>query len=147
MKEAEIYKRLKHFMDSRLQASGTINAMMEMEVVSLDISKKQIVLSFPVKKWQLNPAQHMHGGMISTAMDITMGCVSYIFNEADFTPTIQMSVNFAKGVNTEEQLLIEGYCDHGGSRIVQARAIAHVVGKEGVVATANGSYAVNRRQE
>lgn len=146
MEKDYIQQRLHDFINRRLQAQNTINAMMEMRVLSININKKQVILQFPVQKWQLNPAGHMHGGMLSTAMDITMGCASYIFSDASFTPTIQMSVNFDKGIAEHETLVIEGYCDHVGSRIVQARAIAHFFDSNALVATANGSYAVNHRQ-
>lgn len=139
----EIEQRLQYFLELRSREEGTINSMMEMKLVRYDIEQKQIALSFPVAFWELNPANHMHGGLISTAMDITMGCVAYVFSHAQFTPTIQLSLNFNKSIQEHDTLLIEGICDHVGSRMAQTRAIARVIGSEDVVASANGSYAIN----
>lgn len=146
MNEQTIDMRLQYFLERRLKEEDTINAMMRMNLVSLDKKKYCIELAFPIEGWQLNPAGNMHGGMICTALDITMGCVSYIFSDADFTPTIQMSVNFDASIHEHDTLIIEGICDHAGSRMVQARALARIKGSDTIVASANGSYAVNKKQ-
>ena len=88
----------------------------------------------------------MHGGIIATALDITMGCISYVSGNAVFTPTIQMAVNYVGGVSSGDTLLVEGICDHAGSRMSQTRAIARSKKSGKVVATANGSYIMNTKQ-
>lgn len=143
MTQAEIEARIQHFLTIRNQKEDTINAMIAMELKEYDIEHKTVTLSFPVKGWELNPAGQMHGGMICAALDITMGCASYIFSNASFTPTIQMSVNFVKGIKEGETLLIQGICDHAGSRMAQARSIAYLKSDGEVAATGNGSYAIN----
>lgn len=143
MENSEFKKRLDIFLQRRLQEEGTINAMMNMRLENYHEEKKSIELAFPVEEWQLNPAGNMHGGMISTALDITMGCVAYISGTATFTPTIQMAINFVGSLKKNDTLLIEGICDHSGSRMAQVRAIARMKSTGKVVATANGSYVMN----
>ena len=84
--------------------------------------------------------------MIATALDITMGCIAYISSEAVFTPTIQMAVNFVGGVKQGDCLVVEGICDHDGSRMAQTRAVAKVKSSGKVVATAIGSYVMNTKK-
>ena len=146
MEKEEIKQRLQVFLNTRLQEKGTINALMKMELVELDVEAKRVVLRFPVEAWQMNPAGNMHGGMICTALDISMGCVSYIFQDVIFTPTIQMAVNFVQGIAAGQNLLIEAILDHGGSRMGQCRAIARLEAENNVVASANGSYIMNTRK-
>lgn len=143
MMEEEFRKRIALFLQRRIKEEGTINAMMQMQMVSCDFDKPSVVLSFPVETWELNPAGTMHGGIISTAIDIAMGCIAYVSCEATFTPTIQLSINFVKGIQQGETLYVEGICDHAGSRLVQTRAIARLANGD-IVATANGSYAINK---
>lgn len=149
MDQKEIEQRIHTFMNLRTSKEGTINAMLDMQLVAWDIEKKSVTLAFPISAWEMNPAGHLHGGIICTALDITMGCASYIYTNAGFTPTIQLAVNFVRSINEGEELFIEGICDHAGRRMVQTRAIAITSGKDEVVASANGSYAVNeiRKQE
>lgn len=143
MKDVEFRERIVLFLERRLKEVGKINAMMRMQMISCDVAKKVVLLSFPVESWQLNPAGTMHGGMICTALDIAMGCIAFVSGEAAFTPTIQMSVNFVKSVQQGDTLIVEGICDHHGLRIVQTRAIARLENGD-IVASANGSYAINK---
>ena len=48
MEKDYIQQRLHDFINRRLQAQNTINAMMEMRVLSININKKQVILQFPV---------------------------------------------------------------------------------------------------
>ena len=98
MKQRLFEERLQYFLTQRMTDEGTINAMMDMKLVSADYEHKTVILEFPVCAWQMNPAGSLHGGIIATALDITMGCIAYISSEAVFTPTIQMAVNFVGGV-------------------------------------------------
>lgn len=146
MSKETIEARVQHFLSIRCADKDSINAMLDMRLVAYDIEKQSVTLTFPVQKWELNPAGNMHGGMICAALDVTMGCASYIYSKADFTPTIQMSVNFVKGIKEQETLLIEGICDHAGSRMAQARSIATLQSSGEVAATGNGSYAINTKK-
>lgn len=145
--ETEGKKRMHTFIENRLQYEGTINAMMKMKVLSYDFTERTVVLAFPVERWQLNPAGNMHGGMISTALDISMGCAAYTMSEASFTPTIQMAVNYVAAIPEGEILEIEAINDHAGSRMSQLRAIARLQSSRKIVATANGSYAINTHKK
>jgi acyl-CoA thioesterase len=140
MDKKQFHERIQYFVKQRVRDEGTINSMMDMELVTADFLTKSVILAFPVKDWQMNPAKNLHGGIIATALDITMGCISYVSGNAVFTPTIQMAVNYVGGVSSGDTLLVEGICDHAGSR-----AIARSKKSGKVVATANGSYIMNTK--
>ena len=79
---------------------------------------------------------------VETAMG--MGAAAYSYSDASFAPTIQMAVNFDRGSEAGDALTVESICDHVGSRMAQVRALAR--NKKGiVVASANGSYAINHK--
>ena len=145
MDKKQFHERIQYFVKQRVRDEGTINSMMDMELVTADFHTKSVVLAFPVKDWQMNPAENLHGGIIATALDITMGCVSYVIQDVVFTPTIQMAVNYVGGVSSGDTLIVEGICDHDGSRMSQTRAIARSKNSGKVVATANGSYIMNTK--
>ena len=146
MDKKQFHELIQYFVKQRVRDEGTINSMMDMELVTADFHTKSVVLAFPVKDWQMNPAENLHGGIIATALDITMGCISYVSGNAVFTPTIQMAVNYVGGVSSGDTLLVEGICDHARSRMSQTRAIARSKKSGKVVATANGSYIMNTKQ-
>ena len=141
----EFEQRVEHFIALRTRAADTINAMVEMELVSADEESRTMTLRFPLHHWEMNPVGRTHGGILCTLLDMAMGGIAYACSDADFTPTIQMSVNFVKGSETGEDLYVEAVCDHCGSRMLMTRAVARL--KPGdVVATAVGSYANNKKK-
>ena len=141
----EFEQRVEHFIALRTRAADTINAMVEMELVSADEESRTMTLRFPLRHWEMNPVGRTHGGILCTLLDMAMGGIAYACSDADFTPTIQMSVNFVKGSETGEDLYVEAVCDHCGSRMLMTRAVARL--KPGdVVATAVGSYANNKKK-
>ncbi len=137
--------RIRHFVDSRVQQEGTINAMLQMRFVKAQEERRRIVYCFTLAPWEMNPAGHTHGGILSAILDVAMGGAAYAFSQAAFTPTISLAVNFVKGTQAYERLEVEAFCDHIGSRMIMTRAIAYNQAGE-VVASANGSYAVNTRK-
>lgn len=141
----EFEQRVEHFIALRTRAADTINAMVEMELVSADEESRTMTLRFPLRHWEMNPVGRTHGGILCTLLDMAMGGIAYACSDANFTPTIQMSVNFVKGSETGEGLYVEAVCDHCGSRMLMTRAVARL--KPGdVVATAVGSYANNKKK-
>lgn len=145
MKQTQLTRRAEIFVGERIRKSGTINAMLQMTLDRLDEEHDSIILRFPIEAWELNPAGTLHGGILSTMVDIAMGCSCYIHSEAFFTPTAQMAVQFIRPVFADEVLYVEGYCDHAGSRLAQARAIVRRADGE-MVASASGTYVLNDRQ-
>ena len=137
-------QRAAQFIALRTRAKGTINAMVEMELVRMDEQTRTMTLKFPLRGWEMNPVGRSHGGILCTLLDMAMGGAAYTYSEAAFTPTIQMSVNFVKGSETGDELWIDAVCDHSGSRMIMTRATARLKDGE-VVATAVGSYANNKR--
>ena len=137
-------QRAAQFIALRTRAEGTINAMVEMELVRMDEQTRTMTLKFPLRGWEMNPVVRTHGGILCTLLDMAMGGAAYTYSEAAFTPTIQMSVNFVKGSGTGDELWIDAVCDHSGSRMIMTRAAARLKDGE-VVATAVGSYANNRK--
>ena len=134
---------LESFLASRQSLDGTINRMMEFELQDAELDEKAVTLRFPVKAWQLNPMGVMHGGMICTAMDITMGCAAYMLSHGAHTPTIEMSVNFIRPVPNGDFLSIRAYADHAGKRFVQLRCEAVLQSSNQIAATAVGTYTLN----
>lgn len=144
MNMMEASQRAQHFVTVRKERKDTINAMLRMELIAVEESQRKILLAFPISAWELNPDEHTHGGILAAILDVTMGCAAYTFSQATFTPTIQMAINFVKGSNPDDILQVEAICDHAGSRMAMVRALAYDQ-KGNVIASSNGSYAINTK--
>lgn len=142
MEKVEIERKLNYFLQLRLQSKETsINHTMDMHLVAWD--ERSVTLAFPVKEWQLNPMGNMHGGMGATALDITMGCASYMFSVAKNVPTISRNIQYVYPILETKELFVKATIDHVGSRIVQVRCIGWQDQEERICITASGSYIVN----
>ncbi len=137
--------RYRDFYRARFLDDKTINGMMKLQVEELNETEMTTTISLVVEDWQLNPVNTMHGGMIATLLDVSMGCSAYVFSDAFFTPTISMSVNYVRAIHAQEKVVVKSYIDYMGMKTIQTRCIAYVDGR--IVATANGSYTIFRKKD
>ena len=68
-------QRAAQFISLRTRAEGTINAMVEMELVRMDEQTRTMTLKFPLRGWEMNPVGRTHGGILCTLLDMAMGGV------------------------------------------------------------------------
>ena len=54
MDKKQFHERIQYFVKQRVRDEGTINSMMDMELVTADFHTKSVVLAFPVKDWQMS---------------------------------------------------------------------------------------------
>lgn len=146
MEKTLFEERVSYFIQKRQNRKDTINAMLQMQLVSINSEEKKLVIKFTVSTWELNPYQTLHGGIISAMADVAMGCVCYASSNAAATPTLQMSVSFIKAIKEGDEVLVEAICDHAGSRIAQARAFVSLIKDSSCYVNAHGSYAINLKQ-
>lgn len=143
MTHKQYEQRLQYFLDLRLHDDHeSINHKMQMEL--FDWHEGMITLMFPVEEWQLNPMGMMHGGMLATAIDMTMGCVSYVFSNAKHTPTITMNIQYVRPVVLHKKLFVKAISDHVGGRITLIRCWVWQEDEKTPCVTASGSYIVNQ---
>lgn len=124
----------------RLSRRDSINDKLEIELVRCDASVPRIELVHVVTPWELNVAGNLHGGIISTLMDSTMGMLSKAYTGAPFTPTVSLTVNFLRGVTEGETLHITAEMTHAGGRILQLSAVCWTDDPKKPSATAMGTF-------
>lgn len=124
----------------RLSREDSINDKLDIELVACDVRVPRIEIVHKVTAWDLNVAGNLHGGIISTLMDSTMGMLSKAYTAARFTPTISLTVNFLRGVTEGETLHIAAEMTHAGGRILQLSATAWTDDPQKPTATAMGTF-------
>ena len=72
---------------------------MKGEVIDYDIEKAFLKSKFPILREHLNPYGHMQGGIISAAIDNTIGPLSLLVSPPNFTR--YMNVKYGKVVSPE----------------------------------------------
>jgi acyl-coenzyme A thioesterase PaaI-like protein len=76
---------------------------MKGEIISFDIKKGIFKNKFPVLKEYLNPYGNMQGGIISTAIDNTIGPLSMLVSKPNFTRYMQ--VKYGKVIPPELEFI------------------------------------------
>lgn len=80
-----------------VQAHGVIPRM-QPAFVSCNFEEGWLDMAYPVLEWELNPQRILHGGVLSTALDTSLGvlCHYYVYPKA--VTTVTMNVTFLKPI-------------------------------------------------
>lgn len=117
----------------------TINEMMKPEFISCSYDFMMLNLKFHVYEWTLNPYGMFHGGLITTACDITMGMLARFFNKGIGVVTVELSINFLRGITSDENCLFCAKLKKNGKR-VKFTACDVYSSKNQLLATATGVF-------
>jgi uncharacterized protein (TIGR00369 family) len=119
----------------------TINASVRPDFVRCDADKMELVFEFATTEWEMGPAGLLHGGVMSTMLDISMAALiaPYV---GGFAPTVQLTVTFLRPVPLGETLRIHAKIISLGKSIVHAEGAAIIQSTDTLSATGKGIYTV-----
>lgn len=117
----------------------SINRKLKFQLEEYSFEDRTVTLSFPTEKWMLNPGGVVHGGLVSTMFDISMGCSAAAFS-GYYPPTVSLSVSFLCPVPNEDRVLIRCRATKVGRSFVQMTAQAIIKSSGEVCATASGTF-------
>ena len=97
---------------SELKHHGVI-PQMDPVFVTCDFVKGTIDMAYRAQEWELNPENIMHGGIISTALDTSMGFLAHYYTHlsAPTVVTVTMNVTFLKPVLAGDIFHIQSQMD------------------------------------
>ena len=123
------------------EQAGRISAMCRPGFVGCSFEDKSLCLSYVVQDWMRNYADVMHGGVVATVFDLTMGLLSCFCTGGLLTPTTNMQVTFLRPIPAGETLLVEAVCDMSGKTLFAATAKARLASApDKVTATASAAF-------
>ena len=129
------------------EMAATLNGRLKAELESCDDQRQEITLRFPLEQWQVNGLGTLHGGMISTMMDLTMSMAVYCFSRQSIPPTISMTVNYMRPVPMGEYVWIKANVTSLGKRNATAYCEAVIPSSGKVACTSIGTYAVIAKKD
>lgn len=122
------------------QQSGFM-AHLHLKLKDSDSLQRSAHFTFTVDPWGKNPADILHGGMTASLFDMVMGITGHALSEAQFTPTVQLQVQYLKPVPLETTLHFEVKITSVTRTLITATAEAWVNDDQSViVATASATY-------
>ena len=102
--------------------SCQINDRLAPEFAGCNAAEKSVDINFTVQDWMLNPNGTLHGGMLSTAIDMGFSVIARYFSKKRVTVTVQLSVNFLRLIKNGEKFTVHVQADHVGRRSIVAHA-------------------------
>ena len=94
-------------------------------------------VSFTAQEWMLNPNGTLHGGMLSTAVDIAFTVLGRYLAKKRVIVTAQLSMNFLRAIQKNDTFTVHATADHVGRRSVVVQAYVTVNDTDKRAATAS----------
>ena len=108
---------------SELKHHGVI-PQMDPVFVTCDFVKGTIDMAYRAQEWELNPENIMHGGIISTALDTSMGFLAHYYTHlsAPTVVTVTMNVTILKPLLAGDIFHIQCQQDSLGRTLATVKA-------------------------
>lgn len=117
-----------------------IDQLIKPEYISCDGSVPQLTFRYKVEDWELNHFESMHGGMISTIFDNSLGCLSHYIAGNGLVTTSTLTTNYIKPIPHNSSVLVTAKATNIGKTLIHLSGEAHLEGTNRLVATATAIY-------
>lgn len=124
------------FSEKTEEMEGRINDYLAPRFVGCDAENRSMRISFNAQEWMLNPNGTLHGGMLSTCVDMAMSVLARYLSKRRQMVTAQLSMNFLRSVQRGETFTVHVTADHVGRRSTIVHAYVSIEGCEKKACTA-----------
>lgn len=147
MSENHMKKRLiKLTEDRRVTIPNSINARMDPQILECDEQTHTLLIAFPTGEWMSNPMGIIHGGILSTAADISMGTLCFYLADENLCPTGSLSINYLRPGVIGPRLICRAHSSFFGRTVIHTSCEAWMENEpDKLVCTATGVF-VNVRK-
>ena len=121
-------------------ACGLIG-LMKPSFLSCSAENRSLTLDFAAEDWMLNSKQTLHGGMLASMLDNTMGLAARFVCKTNRLSTVSLAVNYLRPVLSGERVTVAAQVDQAGRRMIFLSGCVYAEnGKK--AATATGAFMV-----
>jgi uncharacterized protein (TIGR00369 family) len=132
---------IRQAMEMSCRNAESFNAMITPEFVDCDFDGMTMSLEYPVKKWELNPAGILHGGIIAAIFDVSMAALILPY-AGGFAPTISLDIKYIKPVKEGDTLMIKAAIVSLGKNMVHTEAKVYSKISNTLSSTGTGIYSL-----
>lgn len=112
--------------------------MLEPEFVSCSAEEQTLELRFPLNEWMLNPMGTMHGGIIATTVDLTMGSLTRFYRHTGTISTVTLGLSYMRPVRARGSVTVQARMEKLGRSVAFLNArVFDADGRLCVTATAS----------
>ena len=98
-------------------ACGLIG-LMKPSFLSCSAENRSLTLDFAAEDWMLNSKQTLHGGMLASMLDNTMGLAARFVCKTNRLSTVSLAVNYLRPVLSGERVTVAAQVDQAGRRMI-----------------------------
>ena len=126
------------FAEKSDELSNRVNDKMAPRFSGCSAENKAMSVSFTAQEWMLNPNGTLHGGILSTAMDIVLSVLARYLAKKRVMVTAQLSMNFLRAIQENDTFTVHATADHVGRRsvVIQAYVTVNETDKRAATASA-----------
>ena len=108
------------------------------EFVSCSAEEQTLELRFPLNEWMLNPMGTMHGGIIATTVDLTMGSLTRFYRHTGTISTVTLGLSYMRPVRARGSVTVQARMEKLGRSVAFLNArVFDADGRLCVTATAS----------
>lgn len=137
--QQELERRVREEAAHRKQLPG-MSSMLSLDIESVDAGRKELVTAFTAAPWAENVNGTVHGGIITAAIDSTMGIFSRGMAYPRRGPTLNLNVNFLKPVRIGETMYTRVKLLRQGRNLMWMQAVSWTTDEEKLCASAEGTF-------
>ena len=120
---------------------------LKLRIDGFEKENRTMLCSVPTEEWMSAPRRFVHGGIIATIMDQSMGLYSCT-NTGGLTPTISLQISYLRSVPINDRMCVRVRLGSAGRSVNQVTAEAWMESEPGcLVATSSGSFHVRKAQQ
>ena len=142
MSQEGMEKTLKKFAEYLTVTDGkeTFNIKIPPKFVRCNYEENTMVYVYEMQPWMANPMGTIHGGIIATIMDTTMGSMTYYMAGESFTPTVTMKVDYVYYGTPDRPVYVGCKCTRCGKAMAYVTAKCWQDDEDKPIATADGVF-------
>ena len=118
----------------------TFNDMFGLRFVSCDPENHSVTLGFRAEDWMRNPKGNLHGGMMASLFDTTMGMLARYEQKVGVCVTVQLNVQYMRMVPNGSDVLITAEAVKTGRTMVFVRSEMLLLPNRKVVAGSTAEF-------
>ncbi|KIR01929.1 hypothetical protein P261_00743 [Lachnospiraceae bacterium TWA4] len=135
-------EELMKFLQKITTGHNRIENVFNFEVMDVNIEEKTAIFEYEITEFMLNAFGCLHGGITATILDRSMGLLcSYLLN-GQFTPTINLSVNYLLPIQKEDKAVVHVRIERLGRHVCSTTASVYLKSTNECAATATGNFSV-----
>lgn len=144
MSKNKSLKLLQYILESEESYESPSPYMRWLDGHLIDAKEGEVKVGFTVRKEMCNPADILHGGVISGMMDEVVGIAVFSLGREHFFSTVNLSVDFLRPAKLNDTISVKAKVKRNGNRIINV--VAEMKKEDSLLAMASTNLIITEQE-